>query len=79
MALLYKDKTMNAPYKPETVQLPDITLSGEAVGHIINALNNSIVFAKTQDGSMRPFIDPAPIKSIIEAALNAALPQENTS
>jgi hypothetical protein len=64
---------MNVAYKPETVQLPDIILSGEAVGHIINALNNSIVFAKTQDGTMRPFIDPTPISNIIQAAITAAI------
>jgi len=70
---------MNIAYKPETVKLPDIVLSGEAVGHIINSLNNAVVFAKTQDGSMRPFIDPAPIINIMQAAINAAInPLENS-
>jgi hypothetical protein len=70
---------MNVAYKPETIQLPDIILSGEAVGHIINLLNNAIVFAKTQDGTMRPFIDPAPISNIIQAAISAAMtPSEHS-
>lgn len=64
---------MNAPFKPETVTLPNVLLSGEAVGHIVNALNNAIVFAKVADGSMRPFIDPAPISYIIQAAIQEAL------
>jgi hypothetical protein len=68
---------VNVAFKPESAQLPDILLSGEAIGHIINSLNNAIVFAKTQDGSMRPFIDPTPISNIIQAAINAAInPQE---
>jgi hypothetical protein len=71
---------MNAPFKPESVQLPDVLLSGEAVGHILNALNNSIIFAKTQDGTMRPFIDPAPISNIIQAAIQSALdPKDNSA
>jgi hypothetical protein len=70
---------MNVAYKPETVQLPDIILSGEAVGHIINALNNAIIFAKSQDGTMRPFIDPVPISNIMQAAISAAMtPSENS-
>ena len=71
---------MNAPFKPDTVTLPDVLLSGEAVGHIISALNNGIVFAKVSDGSMRPFIDPAPISNIMQAAIQAALapPQDNS-
>jgi hypothetical protein len=64
---------MNAPFKPETVTLPDVLLSGEAVGHIINALNNGIIFAKVADGSMRPFIDPATISNIMQAAIQDAL------
>jgi hypothetical protein len=64
---------MNAPFKPETAAIPDILLSGQAVGLIINALNNGIIFAKVADGSMRPFIDPTPISNIIQAAINAAL------
>jgi hypothetical protein len=64
---------MNAPYKPESAKLPDIYLSGEAVGHIITSLNNAIILAKTQDGTMRPFIDPTIISTIINAAVQAAL------
>lgn len=64
---------MNVPFKPETVTFPDIYLSGEAVGHILSSLNNAIILAKTQDGTMRPFIDPTVISNIITSAINATL------
>jgi hypothetical protein len=63
---------MNQPFKVPTQRLPDIHLSGEAVELILASLNNHIILAKTQDGSMRPFIDPTPIQQIIAGAIQAA-------
>ena len=63
---------MNQPFKVPTQKLPDIYLSGETVEQILMCLNNHIILAKTQDGSMRPFVDPTPIIQIISAALQEA-------
>jgi hypothetical protein len=63
---------MNQPFKVQQQRLPDIYLSGETVEQILMCLNNHIILAKTQDGSMRPFIDPTPITQIINGALQAA-------
>jgi hypothetical protein len=64
---------MNVPFRPQTQRAPDLLLAGEAVEQIIAHLNNAIIFAKSQDGSMRPFIDPAPIIQIISGALQHAV------
>ena len=44
-------------------------LSGETVDLMLMALNNAIIFAKVQDGAMRPFVDPMPLIQILQAAL----------
>jgi hypothetical protein len=67
------EKEMNAPFNPPTQRAPAIHLSGEAVEQIIMHLNNTVIFAKTQDGSMRPFVDPAPIIAIISGAINQTI------
>jgi hypothetical protein len=67
---------MNVPFKPQIQKTPDITLSGEVVDFIMSSLNNAIIFAKSQDGSMRPFVDPGPIHQIILAALQQAHQQQ---
>jgi hypothetical protein len=64
---------MNAPYKPAQQKTPDVLLSGEAVDQIMLHLNNAIILAKAQDGSMRPFVDPTPIQQIIFAAVQQAV------
>jgi hypothetical protein len=64
---------MNAPYKQPVQMIPDITLSGETVQQILTQLNNAIIFAKSQDGSMRPFVDAAPITQIIMGAIQSAV------
>jgi hypothetical protein len=64
---------MNAPFKVQSQKLPDIYIDGDTVEKILMLLNNSIIFAKSNDGSMRPFIDPAPLINIINGAINAAL------
>lgn len=56
-------------------KLPDIYLSGETVEQIIAHLNNSVLFAKSPDGSMRPFVDPIPITQIIANAIQATMRQ----
>jgi hypothetical protein len=67
------EKEMNAPFNPPTQRAPSIHLAGEAVEQIIMHLNNSVIFAKTQDGSMRPFVDPVPIINIISGAIQQAV------
>ena len=65
---------MNAPFKlPGIQKTPDLLLSGETVEQMLMALNNSIIFAKVQDGAMRPFVDPTPIIQILQAALQEAV------
>lgn len=63
---------MNAPFKLPINRVPDLYLSGETVEQMLMALNNSIIFAKVQDGAMRPFIDPMPIIQILQAAIQEA-------
>jgi hypothetical protein len=58
-------------FKPQMQRIPDILLSGEAIEQILMACNNHIILAKTQDGSMRPFVDPTPITQILGAAMAA--------
>lgn len=62
---------MNAPMMQQA-RTPDILLSGEQVERIVAHLNNAVLFAKSPDGSMRPFVDPIPITQIIAGALQAA-------
>jgi hypothetical protein len=64
---------VNLPFKAPIQKTPDIYLSGEAVDQVLFSLNNAIIFAKSQDGSMRPFIDPTPITQIIMGAIQEAL------
>jgi hypothetical protein len=64
---------MNAPFKLPVNKTPDILLSGETVEQMMVACNNTVIFAKVQDGSMRPFVDPSPIIQIMQAAVQAAL------
>ena len=64
---------MNAPFKTNTQKTPDIYLAGETVDQLMMLLNNAIILAKAQDGSMRPFVDPQPIMQIIGGALQAAM------
>jgi hypothetical protein len=63
-------------FVPQIPRTPDILLSGQAVEQILMACNNHIILAKTQDGSMRPFVDPTPISQIIGAALQATVVKE---
>lgn len=70
---------MNLPFKAPIQKTPDIYLSGEAVDQVLFSLNNAIIFAKSQDGSMRPFIDPSPITQIIMGAIQEALKPEDQS
>jgi hypothetical protein len=65
---------MNAPFRMPTQHAPDITLSGETVEQMLMLLSNATIFARTPDGSMRPFVDPQPIVQILGAALQAAAP-----
>jgi hypothetical protein len=65
---------MNQPFRMPTQRMPDVLLSGEAIEQILICLNNHIILAKTQDGSMRPFVDPTPVIQIISAALQAQRP-----
>jgi hypothetical protein len=68
---------MNAPYKVQSQKLPDIYLDGDTVEKLLMLLNNSLIFVKAQDQSMRPFIDPAPIIQILQGALQQAqIPQQ---
>lgn len=66
---------MNAPVKQ--VRTPDILIPGEVVEQLIAHLNNAIIFAKSQDGSMRPFVDPMPINQIIASAIQMAVTGKN--
>jgi hypothetical protein len=63
---------MNAPFKLPVNRVPDLYLSGETVEQMLLALNNAIIFAKVQDGAMRPFVDPTPLIQILQAAIQAA-------
>jgi hypothetical protein len=63
-------------FRPQIQKTPDILMSGEAIEQILMACNNHIIFAKTQDGSMRPFVDPTPIAQILQAALQSALREQ---
>ena len=65
---------MNAPMRQQT-RAPDIHLSGQEVEQIIAHLNNSVLFAKSPDGTMRPFVDPIPITQIIAQAMQNAVKQ----
>jgi hypothetical protein len=62
---------MNA-FTPTQQRTPDITLPGAMVEQIVQHLNNGVVFAKVQDGSMRPFVDPQPILALLAQAAQAA-------
>jgi hypothetical protein len=66
---------MNAPFQAPA-RAPDITLPGATVEQLFTLLNNAVInaviFAKVQDGSMRPFIDPQPVIQVLGAALQAA-------
>ena len=65
---------MNAPFKLSGIKkTPDLYLSGETVEQMLMALNNPIIFAKVQDGAMRPFVDPTPCIQILQAALQEAV------
>ena len=59
--------------QPQQVPVPDVILPKEAVGQMLIALGNAVIFVKTQDGTMRPFVDPMPIQQILQTAINAAL------
>jgi hypothetical protein len=62
----------NTPFKLQNQsKTPDIILSGETVDQIMILLNNTIILARSQDGAMRPFIDPMPIIQIIGNAIQA--------
>lgn len=61
---------------PQQVPVPDVLLSKEAVGQILLALGNAVIFVKAQDGTMRPFVDPMPIQQILQQAIqNSMRPQ----
>jgi hypothetical protein len=65
---------MTKAFNPEPEnRLPDITLSGEVVEKIRMFLNAPVIFAKAQDGSMRPFVDPLPIDQIFQQAISHAM------
>jgi hypothetical protein len=65
---------MNAPYNPQQAQkTPDIYLSGSVVEQMLMHLNNGIIFAKSQDGSMRPFVDPQPLLQVLIGAIQQAM------
>jgi hypothetical protein len=66
------NEVARTPFRMSTQKTPDVFLSGETVEQIILCLNNNIVFAKSQDGSLRPFVDPQPIMQIISAAIQAS-------
>lgn len=60
---------MNDQSQQQPQKLPDIILSSEHIEQLFTHLNNSVLFAKSPDGSMRPFIDPNPIKQILSALI----------
>jgi hypothetical protein len=64
---------MNAPLREQTIKIPTITLPGETVERLLNLLGNGVIFVKSADGSMRPFVDPMPITQLILAAIQAQL------
>jgi hypothetical protein len=68
---------MTAAFKPEpAARTPDVTLSGEVVERIRMYLNSPVIFAKVQDGSMRPFVDPQPIDQMLAEAIAFAVEAE---
>jgi hypothetical protein len=69
---------VNAPYKPMQQKTPDVLIAGETIDQMLLHLNNQIILAKAQDGSMRPFVDPMPIIQILLGAVQQAnrLPQQ---
>jgi hypothetical protein len=69
---------MNAPFKVQSQKLPDVYLDGDTVEKILMLLNNSLIFVKSQDGSMRPFVDPAPIINIMQGAIQSAMKPPET-
>jgi hypothetical protein len=64
---------MNAPINQQIQKTPDITLTGEQIEQMFAFLNNAIIFAKSPDGSMRPFIDPNPIKQLLSVLIQVKL------
>jgi hypothetical protein len=62
---------MNAPMRQQ-VKTPGIIIPGETVEQLIAHLGNAVLYAKSPDGLMRPFVDPLPVIQIISAALQEA-------
>jgi hypothetical protein len=60
---------------PRQQKTPDLNLPGEMVEQILAHLQNAIIFAKSPDGSMRPFVDPIPISQMILSAIQSAQKQ----
>jgi len=56
---------MNDMSQQQPQRIPDITIPSPALEQIFSHLNNSVLFAKSPDGSMRPFVDPNPIKQLL--------------
>lgn len=57
----------------QQVPVPDVLLTREAVGQMLLALGNAVIFVKAQDGTMRPFVDPMPIQNLLQQAINNAV------
>jgi hypothetical protein len=66
---------MNIPFKQQQ-KAPDVILTGEAIENILQHLNNTILYAKSQDGTLRPFCDPTPVIQILMFALQKAESQQ---
>ena len=64
---------MNAPLREQTIKIPAVTLPGETVERVLSLLGNGVVFVKTADGGMRPFVDPMPITQLILGAIQAQM------
>jgi hypothetical protein len=68
---------MNVQSKGQQQKTPDIHLTGETVEQIMQYLGNIIVYARSQDGSLRPFVDPTPVVNILTGALLQAETKAN--
>jgi hypothetical protein len=70
---------MNAPLREQTIKIPTITLPSETVERVLTLLGNGVIFVKSADGSMRPFVDPMPITQLILGAIQAQMKPDTTS
>ena len=61
----------NQAYEQQTVQTPNISLTGVTVDRLMMHLSNATVLAKGTDGAMHPFVDPNPVIAVLREAVMA--------